>query len=181
MGKKKKRKENELRFGDVGHHSQINYFEESFPFYCVRFKKLLAFFCPLLFLGEWTNTTTSDRRVSFSPTPWHGRECEEVTSHAGFGQHCPSSVPGVPGVGRTTGTPQGRLLPGRWPEEQVGASDTVCPSTCCCALPPGPEAGTHRGPVEKGLRGSVFSSEPPGPVSANGRCAGLWFLLSLFF
>ena len=52
MGKKKKRKENELRFGDVGHHSQINYFEESFPFYCVRFKKLLAFSAPCFSLAS---------------------------------------------------------------------------------------------------------------------------------
>lgn len=41
---------------------------------------------------------------------------KEVTSHAGFGQDFPSNVPGVPQVGRTTGTPQGQLLPGLWPE-----------------------------------------------------------------
>lgn len=69
---------------------------------------------------------------------------KEVTSHVGFGQNSPSSIPGVPWVGRTTGTPQGQLLPGLWPEEQVGASKSVCLSTCCGALLPGTEAGTHQ-------------------------------------
>lgn len=180
MERKKKRKL-ELRFGDVGCHSQVNYLEESFPFYCVRFKKLLSFSFSYVSLAS--EQTPSDRRVSFSPTPWHGRECEEVTSHAGFGQHFPSRVPGVPGVGRTTGTPQGWLLPGLWPEEQVGASSTVCPSACCCALWPGPEAGAHRGRGE----GAAWLRVPrrtSRPCSADGRYAGLWlltFLLSLFF
>lgn len=76
---------------------------------------------------------------------------KEVTSHAGFGRHFLSSVPGVPWVGRTTGTPQGQLLPGLWPEDQVGASKTVCLSTCCSALLPGTKAGTHGGRTEKGI------------------------------
>lgn len=70
-------------------------------------------------------------------------DVKEVTS-ARFGWHSPSSVPGVPRLGRMTGTLQGQVLPGLWPEEQVGASKTVCLSTCCGALLPGTEAGTHQ-------------------------------------
>lgn len=75
---------------------------------------------------------------------------KEVASQAGFGQHSPSSVPGVLWVGRMTGTPQGQLLPGLQPEGQVGASETVRLSTCCRALLPRAEAGTYQGQAEKG-------------------------------
>lgn len=69
---------------------------------------------------------------------------KEVTAHAGFGQHSPSSVPRVPWVGSMTGTPQGQLLPGLWPKEQAGARSTVCLSTGCSALMPSTKAGTHQ-------------------------------------
>lgn len=37
------KEQTELRFGDVGLHSKINYFEEFFPFYFVKLNHLLSF------------------------------------------------------------------------------------------------------------------------------------------
>lgn len=69
---------------------------------------------------------------------------KEVTSLAGFGQDPPSNVPGVPRLGRTTGTPQGQLLPGLWPAEQVGAGKTARLSPLCDALLAGPGLAAHQ-------------------------------------
>lgn len=65
----------------------------------------------------------------------------EVTSHAGFGQRSPSSVLGVPWVGKTTGTPQGQILPGLRPEVPMKLSASPHASGPCC---PGTKAGTHQ-------------------------------------
>lgn len=103
---------------------------------------------------------------------------KEVTSHAGFGQDSPSNVPGVPRVGRATGTPQGQLLPGLWPEEQVGAGKTVCLSSRCSALLPGAEAGAHGRQAGKGTVAPSPLTKPPSRIPADGSCA--WFLLLTF-
>lgn len=111
-----------------------------------------------------------------------------MASHAGFGRHSPSSVPGVLWVGRMTGTPQGQLLPGLWPEEQVGASKTVCLSTCCSALLPGTKAVVHqRASGEKDIVASMLPNKLPSmfdspsfPVPSDGSMHGSYCSLSFF-
>lgn len=92
---------------------------------------------------------------------------KEVTSHAGFGQDPPSNVPGVPRLGRTTGTPQGQLLPGLWPEEQVGAGKTARLSPLCDALLASPGLAAHWS-VGQGLRLWALEPSPPAPRPRRG-------------
>ena len=108
---------------------------------------------------------------------------KEVTSHGGFGQHSPSSVPGVPCVGRMTGTPQGQLLPGLWPKEQVGARSTVCLSTGCRALPRSTKAGTHQRASGEGASGFLvpWQTSPALFPLMGGLLAYCCWLSSLFF
>lgn len=135
--------------------------------HCASLNKLLAFSLFLTFpwLVHRHHNIWQKGFPSVQPPTWKTMWRGDFS--CGFGQHFPRSVPGVPGVGRATGTPQGQLLPGLWPEEPVGASKTVCLSTCCCALLPGLGLAHTRGPCPTNLL--------PCPVPADGSCA--WFFL----
>lgn len=111
-----------------------------------------------------------------------GENVKEVTSHAGFGQHPPSSVPECRGLAGRQEPHKASFcldfgLSSKWEPAELSA----CPHAAvpCC---PAPRQAHMEGKQRRDCVAPCSLTNPlPSPVPADGRCAWLLLLTFLIF